>query len=402
MAQYDPRPVGGYAPNFDIVDIETNTSSQLSDYLGKVLILDLFATWCGPCIDAIPYIKRIQNSYSASDLQIISIDIDHSESYDKVKAFSQKYKMSWIVSLDESNMSEDYGSGAIPTMYIINQTGYITYSEVGFNYYGVINALDQLIDPDVLAPVIESPTITALTPTLSFDNNKVKVQVGNVTDNLALEEVFINVTSPVGTKIYPINREEEGGLDLTLSINPVQLFNTESVEVSIGAKDFRGNVAATTPVTFAVELVTEDSSSPEVTSILIQPIELSNQPSYYLYKITVELMDDTCIAEVEIVLKEDGRPGGYTLTNITRSEDNVNQFIGYITLKDSTFSDHDRLYVEVIAIDAVGNTITYSSLLGANFSETSSTASFGLNGILLLLGFLFYNVIKRKKRRIQK
>ena len=93
MAKPEQRPVGGSAPNFDIVDIETNISSQLSDYIGKVVILDLFATWCGPCIDAIPYIKRIQKSYFASDLQIISIDVDQSESYDSVKAFSQKHKI---------------------------------------------------------------------------------------------------------------------------------------------------------------------------------------------------------------------------------------------------------------------------------------------------------------------
>ncbi len=402
IAQYNPRPVGGYAPNFDIVDIKTNTSSQLSDYLGKVVMLDLFATWCGPCIDAMPYIKRIQKSYSPSDLQIISIGVSN-ESYDLVKAFSQRYRMSWLVTLDESNMNKDYGSGAIPTMYIINQTGYIAYSEVGFYYDGVINALDQLIDPDAAAPVIESPSITALTPTLSFDNNKVKIQAVNVTDNLALEKVYVNVKNLAGTKIYYVNQKENGGLDLTLGINPVQLYNTDYVEVSIGAKDYRGNTFVTTPINFAVELVTEDVELPEVTNVIIQPVEIPSQPSYYLYTITVELTDDTCIAEVKIVLKEEGRLGGYTVSNITRSEDHVNQFIGYIELKDNTFSDHDRLYVEVTATDVAGKTISYSSLLGANMSEeTSSSVSFGFNGIFLILGLLSVHLFVQKRRRVKK
>ncbi|PWI47198.1 hypothetical protein CEE45_12920 [Candidatus Heimdallarchaeota archaeon B3_Heim] len=137
--------VGELAPNFDMVNIYSNTSSQLSDYLGKVVILDLFATWCGPCIQAIPQIKQIQNSCNSTDLEIISIDIDPDESYDKVISFVQEHNMSWIVSLDESNMNQDYGTGYIPTMYIINQSGFIVYTEIGFDNVGIISALDQLI-----------------------------------------------------------------------------------------------------------------------------------------------------------------------------------------------------------------------------------------------------------------
>jgi thiol-disulfide isomerase/thioredoxin len=102
--------VGDRAPDFDIVNIYSNTSSKLSDYLGKVVILDLFATWCGPCIVALPQIVRIQNSYNATDLQIISIDVDSSESYSKVMNFAVDNDMSWIVTLDESNMKQEYGT----------------------------------------------------------------------------------------------------------------------------------------------------------------------------------------------------------------------------------------------------------------------------------------------------
>ncbi|MHA2277617.1 MAG: TlpA family protein disulfide reductase, partial [Candidatus Kariarchaeaceae archaeon] len=97
------KSIGDLAPDFDIVDIYTNTSSKLSDYHGKVIILDLFATWCGPCIAALPQIIRIQNSYNESHLQIISIDVDSAESYSEVMNFALDNSMSWVVTLDESN-----------------------------------------------------------------------------------------------------------------------------------------------------------------------------------------------------------------------------------------------------------------------------------------------------------
>ncbi|MFX0126280.1 MAG: TlpA family protein disulfide reductase [Candidatus Hodarchaeota archaeon] len=137
--------VGGFAPDFEIVDIYTNISSHLSDYIGKVVILDLWATWCGPCREAIPQLVRIQKLYNASDLQIISIDVDTNETYSQVKNFAIKYNMTWLVTRDITNMNQDYGTGYIPTLYVINQTGYITYTEIGFNYAGVVNALDLLL-----------------------------------------------------------------------------------------------------------------------------------------------------------------------------------------------------------------------------------------------------------------
>jgi len=75
----DEIPVGTQAPNFDLIDIRTNESFSLSDYLGKVVILDLFATWCGPCRNAIPGINEITYIFDPNDLVIISIYVDSRE-----------------------------------------------------------------------------------------------------------------------------------------------------------------------------------------------------------------------------------------------------------------------------------------------------------------------------------
>ena len=399
MAVPQELSVGDSAPNFDIVNIESNVSSQLSDYLGKVIILDLFATWCGPCIAAIPYIIRIQNSYNASDLEIISIDVDETESYDKVVSFAERNSMSWIVSLDESNMNLNYGTGYIPTMYIINQSGSVVYAEIGFDYLGVITALDDLIDADSTAPSIQNPNITPVTPNLSFENNLVDIKVTNITDDFGVDEVFVNVTNSASTNIYPVTQLETGGLNITLPINPVQLFNTESVEVSIGASDYRGNTDLSPPVTVAVELVSEDIAPPQISNVIIQSSAIPNKPSKQLITIEVTVTDDTFISKVEILLKEEGKAMGFIISNITRSDGNFDIFIGYITLSETEITDPKRLYVVVTATDIVGKITTFSSQSTSELSsETTSDASYGFLTpftILSLIGYFF--IIKKRK-----
>ncbi|MFX0208615.1 MAG: redoxin family protein [Candidatus Hodarchaeota archaeon] len=132
------------APNFSLTDIVTNDSFSLTDFQGKVVILDLFATWCGPCVDAIPKIREIYLSYSADELIIISIDVSD-EDEQLVKDFIYDHKMEWLVAFDnDSIVSTNYGSGYIPTLYVIDQDQVVTYSEIGFNLGEVLNALDHL------------------------------------------------------------------------------------------------------------------------------------------------------------------------------------------------------------------------------------------------------------------
>ncbi|UCG03474.1 MAG: redoxin domain-containing protein [Candidatus Heimdallarchaeota archaeon] len=137
------------APDFTLTDFVTNVSFSLSDFQGKVVILDLFATWCPPCVDAIPKIREISLSYSVNDLVIISIDIDSGEDEQLVEDFIEEHQMDWWVAFDNSSIvSNNYGSGYIPTLYVIDQNQIVTYSEIGFDFEEVLNTLDQLgIEP---------------------------------------------------------------------------------------------------------------------------------------------------------------------------------------------------------------------------------------------------------------
>ncbi|MFX1514084.1 MAG: redoxin domain-containing protein [Promethearchaeota archaeon] len=137
-------PSGTEAPDFTLVDLKSDETFSLRDFQGKVIILDLFATWCGPCRAAIPFIREIYHAYSRDELEIISIDTDPSEGESLVLSFTDDNQMEWIVALDNNSIIRSYyGSGYIPTMYIIDQNQNIAYSEIGFNFNAI---MDKLVD----------------------------------------------------------------------------------------------------------------------------------------------------------------------------------------------------------------------------------------------------------------
>ncbi|MCG3221672.1 MAG: TlpA family protein disulfide reductase, partial [Candidatus Heimdallarchaeota archaeon] len=122
------------APDFTVQDVDSGSSSYLSDFRGRVVVLDLFATWCTPCKVALPYLREIYTEYSDNIVQIISIDIDNSESQSLVSQFRKDENMDWIVSLDPGgSINSAYGTETIPTFYIIDQQGEIQWSATGFS-----------------------------------------------------------------------------------------------------------------------------------------------------------------------------------------------------------------------------------------------------------------------------
>ncbi len=121
------------ATDFTIADVSTGITYSLSNLIGRVVVLDLFATWCPPCAVSLPYLQKLYQTYSEDEVRIISIDVDGSESQSLVSQFRLDNNMDWIVGRDvDGSISAVYGSGSIPTFHIIDQKGNIHWSESGF------------------------------------------------------------------------------------------------------------------------------------------------------------------------------------------------------------------------------------------------------------------------------
>ena len=118
------------APDFTLTDIDGNVFS-LSDFRGKVVLLDFFATWWGPCRAEMPHLKALNEKFG-EELVIISISVDPNyDSVERLKSFRQDYNITWTLARDTINVQAQYNVTAIPTLYIIDQNGYVRFHHVG-------------------------------------------------------------------------------------------------------------------------------------------------------------------------------------------------------------------------------------------------------------------------------
>jgi peroxiredoxin len=131
------------APDFTLMD--TNGSSfTLSKCPAKVVLIDFFATWCGPCKDAIPTFRNLYDEYSRDQLEIISIS---PEDESTLRSFARRsdINMTWIVAQDKAGVSDDYGIAYIPRTFLVDANGYIRYNHVGWGGEGDASELRSKI-----------------------------------------------------------------------------------------------------------------------------------------------------------------------------------------------------------------------------------------------------------------
>jgi thiol-disulfide isomerase/thioredoxin len=132
------------APDFTL-NLTNNKEIKLSDHKGKIVIIDFWATWCGPCRRGIPDLVDIQKKYE-KDLVIIGISLD-TETKPDVIPFMKQYKINYPIAYGTMEVVTAYGNiQAIPTSFIIDQSGKIVDKQIGLVDKSVyINKINQLL-----------------------------------------------------------------------------------------------------------------------------------------------------------------------------------------------------------------------------------------------------------------
>ncbi len=141
---------GTLAQNFSLVH-PNGTTSWLSNFRGKIVLLDFMATWCGPCRRQMPHLKTVwENQNYTGRIILISISVDPTESVDAIRAFAQEFDYAtWIWARDAANAGQAYQVAAIPKTIVIDQDGYITSAHTGVKYASSFaEEIDQLLGLD--------------------------------------------------------------------------------------------------------------------------------------------------------------------------------------------------------------------------------------------------------------
>jgi peroxiredoxin len=117
-----PLPVvGSKAPTFTLKDTG-GTSVKLSDFSGKVVVIDFWATWCGPCKELTAELEQLYRKYGDRGVVILGISMDSGGgAVQKVKDFAEKNNLTYSMLMDDGKVSGSYTVYNLPTTYILDR-----------------------------------------------------------------------------------------------------------------------------------------------------------------------------------------------------------------------------------------------------------------------------------------
>jgi len=134
------------APDFALKDA-SGKLVHLSDYKGKVVLLDFWATWCGPCGIEIPWFKEFERKYKDRGFEVVGISMDD-DGWKAINPFVSDNKINYRILLGDDKTGDKYGSvEALPTTFIIDQEGRIASVHVGLtSRKDFEDAIQQLLE----------------------------------------------------------------------------------------------------------------------------------------------------------------------------------------------------------------------------------------------------------------
>ena len=145
-----PISVGSEAPAFDALPLlepvypsgaETTFASRpaaatrprtLDDYAGDVILLNIWATWCGPCRDEMPAIERLHRAFGPRGLRVLAVSIDGKGDEQTIRSFVREYGLTFEILHDpEGDIQRTYRTTGVPETFVIARDGTIRKKTIG-------------------------------------------------------------------------------------------------------------------------------------------------------------------------------------------------------------------------------------------------------------------------------
>jgi peroxiredoxin len=122
---------GNPAPDFSAVNVVTGEPTSLDDYEDKVVLLNVWATWCEPCKEEMPAMERIFQELGKDGLEVVAVSVDM-DNTEEITEFVEEYGLTFDVLQDRTQeISSTYQIFALPQSYVIDRRGMIVYREFG-------------------------------------------------------------------------------------------------------------------------------------------------------------------------------------------------------------------------------------------------------------------------------
>ena len=120
---------GKDAPDFALQDLQ-GKQVKLSDFRGKAVLLNFWATWCGPCKVEMPWFVELQKQYGPQGLEIVGVALDDSGK-DTIQKFAKDMGVNYTILQGQDAVGDAYGAIGLPTSYFIDRSGKIIDSASG-------------------------------------------------------------------------------------------------------------------------------------------------------------------------------------------------------------------------------------------------------------------------------
>jgi thiol-disulfide isomerase/thioredoxin len=125
-------------------------AEKLADLKGKVVVLDFWATYCGPCLEEIPHLNQLQTRYGKENLQIVGLHVGGDEDRPKVPAFVEKLRINYLLATPEEALMNFIfrDRNDIPQTLVLNRNGNMVERFVGFNE-NVKADIDRIVEQTI-------------------------------------------------------------------------------------------------------------------------------------------------------------------------------------------------------------------------------------------------------------
>lgn len=122
------------AGELNLERLADGVQARLADYAGKVVFLNFWATWCPPCVEEMPSMQVLQDTFADSGLSVVAVNVG--EERDHVASFVDMLELEYDILLDRDlRVTHEYNVRGLPTTLIIDRSGRIIGTKVGFHHW---------------------------------------------------------------------------------------------------------------------------------------------------------------------------------------------------------------------------------------------------------------------------